>query len=65
MKYSIEDLLQLVADFQEFPHENDMLDVVVKPYSLDELKENELEYAAAARGPILSFQQFQHKYLKK
>ncbi len=59
MKTSIESLLTLAVDLQEFPHEENSFDLLVEHYSSGELSLDDMEFVAAARSSMpLSFQQF-------
>ena len=66
MKTSIETLLKLAADLQEFPHEDNALDQVVEQHSSGELGLDDMEFVAAARSSMpfmpLPFQQFLKRY---
>ena len=65
MNYSIEDILYIVADMEEFTHQEDELEKVITSSLSDELDIEELEFVAAAKKFAPSYQAFQEKKLFK
>lgn len=62
MKFSIEDMLNLMADMQAFTDSEDELSVLISEHETDELSGEELELVSAAQG--MNYQYFLQKLEK-